>query len=196
MTEVRNHFSEAPVPLTQSEPEVIMDQQFRSSAEQLHRESGSDLMARGLGVFSLILGAMRGQERLVQAYGAREILTGAAILTARDPTPWIWVRVAGDAIDIASLAAAYAARGGNARQRRETSRGISMALFAVLGVTMLDYLNARRLTQEKHEPWQTDIDFASRSGFPNREMPMRHGRARSAPADVQQREASDQAAPV
>jgi hypothetical protein len=177
-----------------------MGQDFTSTTEQLHRDSGSDLMARGLGVFSLMLGAMeiagarplaamlgiRGQEPVIQAMGAREILQGAAILAARDPTPWIWVRVAGDVIDIAGLAAAYAIRDGNRRQRRDAARGISMALLAVLGVTALDYLNARRLSRENHEPWQRDIDFASRSGFPDRQIPMRHGRPRSQTA-IEQR---------
>ena len=40
---------------------------------------------------------------LIQAYGARERVHGIGILTADDPTPWIWERAAGDAVDIASV---------------------------------------------------------------------------------------------
>src|SRR5947209_6955253 len=76
-------------------------------------------LATGLGWFSIGLGlmeilatraltralGMRGREPLVQTYGWREIGTGIAILSSSDPTPWIWARVLGDALDIGTLAA-------------------------------------------------------------------------------------------
>src|SRR4051812_49131148 len=82
-----------------------------------HPDSATDALARGLGVFSIALGlvellaarsltralGMQGNETLVQAYGAREIATGIGILASKDPTPWIWGRVGGDALDIATL---------------------------------------------------------------------------------------------
>ena len=78
-----------------------------------HPDSTTDALARGLGVFSIALGlvevvaarsltralGMEGNEALVRLYGLREIATGVGILASNDPTPWIWGRVAGDALD-------------------------------------------------------------------------------------------------
>ncbi len=46
-------------------------------------------------------------EWLVRAYGVREVLTGVLILVSEDPTPWIWFRVIGDALDGATLGWGY-----------------------------------------------------------------------------------------
>ena len=81
-------------------------------------------MAQGLGWFSIGLGlaevlaprtlarslGMDGQAGVIGAYGVREILTGIAILSQDDPTPWVWGRVAGDALDLATLAPALSER--------------------------------------------------------------------------------------
>lgn len=137
------------------------------------QQATQDLMARGIGVFSLALGAMelvaapkiaammgmRGQERFIQACGVREMMQGAAILASRDPTKWMWVRVAGDGLDIAALAA-------NMHGRNPKSGNVAMALGAILGITALDILNARGLQHEKQAN-KTQIDFTARSGFPN-----------------------------
>ena len=62
----------------------------------VHRENGTLLMARGIGVMSLMLGGIdlmgakplaaslgiRGQETMIRLYGVREILQGWAILVA------------------------------------------------------------------------------------------------------------------
>jgi hypothetical protein len=75
-------------------------------------------VARGLGWFSIVLGlaeilapraltrglGMEGHEQIVRAYGVREIATGIGILSSTHPVPWIWGRVGGDALDIATLA--------------------------------------------------------------------------------------------
>lgn len=157
------------------------------TARDVHRQTGSDLGARGLGFLSLMLGAMevagarpiaamlgiRGQENFVRLCGAREILQGAAILTARDPTLGVWVRVAGDALDIGTLAAEH-----YLGDRRKT-KNLALALGAVLGITALDILNARKLSREKREPWSTPIDFSARSGLPGRSEGLRRGRPRS-----------------
>jgi len=145
-------------------------------------------MARGLGVLSLALGAMevagakplaqmlgiRGQENFIRMCGAREIMQGAAILMARDPTPWIWVRVAGDALDIGTLVAEHFIAD------RRKRRNVMMALGSVLGITALDVMNARQLSRENREPWSPRIDFRTRSGFPGRQVTERRGRARAA----------------
>jgi hypothetical protein len=48
---------------------------------------------------------MRRDERLLRAYGLRQIVAGVGLLTAKDPEPWLWARVGGDALDLATLAA-------------------------------------------------------------------------------------------
>ncbi|HEV7717445.1 MAG TPA: hypothetical protein VGO70_00555 [Arsenicitalea sp.] len=80
--------------------------------------TNAQLLARGLGWFSLLLGAaelfaprsikrqtgMLGPSGLVQGYGAREIATGVAILTSKRPVSMVWARVAGDLLDLATAA--------------------------------------------------------------------------------------------
>jgi len=84
----------------------------------MHSTEYAHSMARGLGWFSIGLGlaevlapraltrglGMEGNEQLVQAYGLREIATGIGILSSDQPAPWIWGRVGGDALDMATLA--------------------------------------------------------------------------------------------
>jgi hypothetical protein len=134
----------------------------------------SDRVARGLGWFSLALGVtelvapgrlaralgLEGRERLLQAYGGREI--GAGIWALSDtPAPAIWSRVAGDLVDLATLAAGL--RGGDEEQRRNAW----IALAAVAGVTVVDLLTAASLTAEQSErKGETGRDYSDRSGFP------------------------------
>jgi hypothetical protein len=80
----------------------------------------TDTVADGLGWFSIALGAAElaapraldrwlgigDHETTTRLYGLREIGVGAGILLSRDPTPWLWARVAGDVLDLASLAPA------------------------------------------------------------------------------------------
>jgi hypothetical protein len=134
----------------------------------------TDRVARGLGWFSLALGAaeivapgklaralgLEGRERLLQAYGGREI--GAGIWALSDtPTPAIWSRVAGDLVDLATLGAGL--REGDEEQRRNAW----IALAAVAGITVVDILTAASLTAEQSERrGETGRDYSDRSGFP------------------------------
>lgn len=159
-----------------------------NTAVDVHRETGSDRMARGLGVLSLALGAVevvganslarmlgiRGQETFIRMCGAREIAQGVAILSSRDPTPWIWARVAGDMLDIGTLVIEHYAAEPSKR------RNVTMALGSVLGITALDVMNARQLSAENRTPWSNDIDFSNRSGLPGRAPVERRGRPRAA----------------
>ena len=79
--------------------------------------------ARALGWFSVALGlaelalprrlarvaGVPNVPTLTRAYGVREIGTGIGLLTAKDPTPWLWGRVAGDALDVATAGAGLVA---------------------------------------------------------------------------------------
>jgi hypothetical protein len=137
-------------------------------------------MAQGLGWFSLGLGAvellaapalaralgMEGRENLLRAYGAREVATGLGILTQEDPTPWVWGRVAGDALDLATLAPALDddnPRAGN----------VGLAMAAVAGATALDVICARALSSEREETRRPIPDYRDRSGLPRSPEAMR-----------------------
>src|SRR6476469_7293133 len=131
-------------------------------------------IANGLGWFSIALGAlellatreltrflgMRGNEGLVQLYGLREIGTGIGILASKDPTPWVWGRVAGDALDIGTLAYGY-------KRDPADVPGITTALVAVAGATAADVYCAAKLSGESKVPLPPLKDYSDRSGFAN-----------------------------
>src|SRR5204862_1068288 len=103
------------------------------------RRRASRTAARGLGWFSIGLGlaellaprllsrafGMPGASGAVRACGIREIATGIGILASRNPTPWVWARVAGDALDAATIGAALG--GGTNRA------GAALGLASVAG---------------------------------------------------------------
>jgi uncharacterized membrane protein len=105
-----------------------------------------DQLARGLGWFSIALGAAellapRALDRaigagsypnLTRAFGLREIAAGVGLLTQPNPEPWLWARVAGDALDLGALGAAMLDADDDERVRLGT------AIAAVAGVTALD----------------------------------------------------------
>ncbi|WP_245442632.1 cyclase dehydrase [Methylobacterium terrae] len=143
-----------------------------------------DALARGLGWFSIGLGlaeilapralcralGLEGREALIQAYGAREVATGAAILMSHDPTPWIWGRVAGDAVDLATLATGF--EGDNPR-----AGNLALATAAVAGVTLADIVCVQGLTADKRVPPRGTYEYHNRSGFPGG-LAAAHGGAR------------------
>ncbi|HET6423143.1 MAG TPA: hypothetical protein VFG20_05630 [Planctomycetaceae bacterium] len=94
----------------------------------------------GLGLVELVapevLGDAIGVRRrgLLQMHGLREIACGVGLLSSRRPTTWLWARVAGDAVDLATLAAA------------DDVEGARIAAVAVAGVTLLDVATASRMS--------------------------------------------------
>jgi uncharacterized membrane protein len=122
-----------------------------------------DRLANGLGMFSLGLGlaeiAAPGYlakfigvsddsktRNILRAYGAREIGTGLGILAERQPATWLWGRVGGDMLDIATLGAAMTRPDAD---KAKLGRAIGM----VLGVTALDVLCAQRLTAKDDDDY-------------------------------------------
>ncbi|RYJ01962.1 MAG: hypothetical protein EON47_09045 [Acetobacteraceae bacterium] len=97
---------------------------------------------------------LTGHERLMSSYGMREIATGIGLLTAKDPTPWVWGRVGGDALDIGTLAA------GVAGPERERS---GAAMLATLGIAALDLWCALALQRPRPTAMAA---FRQRSGLP------------------------------
>jgi uncharacterized membrane protein len=83
----------------------------------------------------------REHTKLLRAYGVREIAAGVGILTRPKPTYWMWNRVVGDTIDLASLRRAMG------DDKNDKSK-LTMAALAVAGVTALDVVSSMRLTSE------------------------------------------------
>lgn len=117
----------------------------------------AEKLARGLGWFSIGLGlaevlaprgiariaGVRGNTTLIRLLGLREIAHGIAIF-AQDsrtgkPAEAVWARVAGDALDLACLGAAFASP--------KTNKGrLAFATANVLTVTALDVICAQQLS--------------------------------------------------
>jgi hypothetical protein len=100
----------------------------------------------GLGVTELLfprrfadaIGARDSGRPLMMFYGLREISAGVGILNGHDPAPWLYARVVGDGVDLATLAAELN-NAGNDADRRNRLLG---AIAAVAGVTALDVVQA------------------------------------------------------
>jgi hypothetical protein len=107
--------------------------------------------AKGLGVFSVALGLTQlvapnwlgintgvgAHPKWTRVCGARELASGIGVLSGRKPATALWARVAGDVIDIGLLGVALFK---GARRGR-----VAVVLGAVLGVSLLDLIYARRL---------------------------------------------------
>jgi uncharacterized membrane protein len=123
-----------------------------------YQQSGTaraEAMALGLGWFSIALGAAEvlaphsvarligiaeseTNSSVLRAMGVREIGNGIAILSQPDRASWLWTRVGGDALDLSLLGSAFG--------QDYADRGrLGAATAAVLGVTALDVIAARRL---------------------------------------------------
>jgi hypothetical protein len=128
------------------------------------RQSRHEALAIGLGWFSIALGlaelfmtrsmaratGLEGREGLLRFHGAREVAAGAGLLLARNRAPYLWGRVAGDALDLATLA--------SRRKPQATA-----AMLAVGAVTALDIYAASR--ESFPAPAQPVRDYSARSGF-------------------------------
>ena len=111
-------------------------------------------LAKGLGWFSVglglaellapraiasISGVSKERTGLIRLYGLRELASGIAIFSQKQPTEAMWARVAGDALDLTSL--------GVACTSPDAKRGrITLATANVLAVTALDVICAMQLS--------------------------------------------------
>lgn len=132
---------------------------FIAGAQRGHADRLTDRLARGLGVFSLALGAaelllagplaqalgLDGQAWILLAYGVREILSGLVLLSLKDTAPGIWLRVLGDLLDGATLAYGYV--------RDPADRtNILIAVLVVTPIILLDVYCAMRLQRSSRQP--------------------------------------------
>jgi uncharacterized membrane protein len=133
----------------------------RQATQQLERtvleKVSAERLARGLGWFSIGLGLAElllpgavarlagghGKHTgLLRLYGLRELASGTMIFSqGRKPAAGVWSRVAGDAIDLATLGVAFLMPSTN-------KAGVTFAAANVLGVTALDVICAQELSRE------------------------------------------------
>jgi hypothetical protein len=148
-------------------------------------DASTHALAQGLGWFSIGLGlaelaapghlarllGMEERTELIRAYGAREIMTGIGILSQQDPAPWVWGRVAGDAVDLATLAPGL-------RADNPAQRNVIVGVAAVAGVTVLDAVCAQRLSRQRrtraaNRRLLQRRDYSNRRGMPRPPEAMR-----------------------
>ena len=155
----------------------VVERRLNQPRKPTYRPANESL-ARGLGWFSIGLGlaevlmpramarglGMQGRENVLLLYGLREIVTGIGLLVASRRTPWMWGRVAGDALDIATLAA---------HMRPGQRLGPAVGLAAVAGVTAIDAATAAALSARDRRRAQQFVDYSDRSGFPRPPAQMR-----------------------
>lgn len=134
-------------------------------------------LARLLGWFSIGLGlaeltaprqvgrpiGMEDRAILLRLYGLREIAQGLGILLSRDPKPWVWARVAGDALDVGTLVSGSQAR----------PRNLAAAMGTLTAVALVDLYCARRLSPMPVREPRRLADYRTRSGFPRPPEQMR-----------------------
>ena len=114
-------------------------------------------MARVLALLSFKLGGLEllfgrriarelglGKHELIDAFGLREIATGAMAMGYPDSCLPIWGRVAGDVMDLALLASAL----GSSNRRRHRA---AWAAIGVLGITLVDVAVAVSLTRREQK---------------------------------------------
>lgn len=165
--------TEAPrrsAPAAEGRPRTAVNE-IRDTVPELATPVWAKRLALGVGWFSIGLGLAevlapgritrlfnvdRGAN-LVRGLGVREIASGVGILMGSRIAPVLWGRVAGDALDLATLGAATP---GNSRKAN-----LAIAYGAVAGATLLDTGTARALGKVVKKPGPVR-DYGDRSGFP------------------------------
>jgi hypothetical protein len=134
--------------------------------------TGPDRLARAMGWFSVGLGVtelvapgqlarwlgMEDKEKLIRAYGARELASAVPTLTM-DKHVGLAMRIAGDALDLGTLAT------GLSRDNPKRNN-VAIATAMVFGVTLLD-LAAFSGVKAVHNRGRGRVrDYSDRSGLP------------------------------
>lgn len=130
-------------------------------------------LSRGLGWWSVGLGltelafaerfcqglGFRGRTELVRAHGVRELLKGVGLLTRSNPRPWLWARLAGDALDLCVL--------GVTLRRREVPIAWRVAgAFTSVGLAFVDALAVRKLsTTQRSDVTDKDVSPEPRESW-------------------------------
>jgi hypothetical protein len=136
-----------------------------------------DSIARGLGWFSIALGlaqivAPRTMARaagvstgagVMRLYGLRELACGIGVLALRNPRPFLWARVGGDALDLGTLALSP----------RRDARAHARAKRAAVNVACIAALDVYAANSATGTPSTSPVDYSDRSGFSRSPADMR-----------------------
>jgi len=134
--------------------------------------TGADRLARALGWFSVGLGiaelvapgrlarslGLDGKKGLIRAFGARELASAVPTLSVDKPIG-LAARLAGDALDLATLATAL----GRSNPKR---RNAAIATALVVGITLLDLVAYAGVKSAHRRGPGSDRDYSDRSGLP------------------------------
>ena len=159
--------------LHQGRPETLRTRMTRTASPASCPAGALRSAAQGLGVFSLALGVaellapralarmtgMPGRETLIRACGLREIVNGIGLLASVDPRPWLWSRVAGDALDLSTLALRPGARPAAAPIR-------NAAMWMTTAVGVVDMACALLPDRARNDAAGAAINYRDRSGMP------------------------------
>ena len=139
-----------------------MTSQHRAVSNDGHRwERGLGWLSLGLG--TLQVAAPRAVRRIsgmdgsanaravVPLVGARELIQGVGLLGGRRPGRWAWIRVGGDAMDLASLGVALTRHHGTRRLR---VAGVAGAVLAITAVDVATAVRASRSTAGRRGPME------------------------------------------
>ena len=105
------------------------------------------------------VGISEDHSTLLRAYGAREALAGVGAHSVY-PVPALWSRVAGDLLDLGTVAL------GSRQEDGSRNRNAWIAMAAIAGVTVVDAIVAGKLAAETKEGKGEVRDYSGRSGFP------------------------------
>jgi hypothetical protein len=134
--------------------------------------TGADRLARALGWFSIGLGivelvapgkiartlGLEDKEALIRAYGARELASAVPTLSADKPIG-LASRIAGDALDLGTLASAL-----SPDNPKRNNAAIATAL--VVGITLLDLAAYSGVKAVHRRDRGSRRDFSDRTGLP------------------------------
>jgi hypothetical protein len=134
--------------------------------------TGPDRLARALGWFSIGLGVaelvapgriartigLDDKEGLIRAYGARELVSAVPTLSVDKPIG-LAARIAGDALDLGTLATAL-------KRDNPQRRNAAIATAMVAGITLLDVAAYAGVKAAHSREPGSGRDYSDRSGLP------------------------------
>ena len=134
--------------------------------------TGADRLARALGWFSVGLGVIElaapgriartlgldGKEALIRGYGARELASAVPTLSV-DKSTGLASRIAGDALDLATLSSAL-------NRDNPKRRNAAVATALVAGITLLDIAAYAGAKAAHRRAPGAGRDYSGRSGLP------------------------------